>query len=198
VGALRRCRSRAFGYLNMPRYVALFRGINVGKAKRIAMADLRSLLGKLGYTAVSTLLNSGNAIFTAGPGNAAGHATRIRTAVAKQLGVDAVVVVKSAREVAGIMAGNELGKVAGDPARLLVALTDDVAVLAGLKSVAARPWGTEKLHVGKHAAYVWCANGILESEVLTAVMKALAGAGTTRNWATLGKIHDLLQKTDGS
>ena len=32
----------------MPRYVALFRGINVGKAKRIAMADLRSLLGKLG------------------------------------------------------------------------------------------------------------------------------------------------------
>ena len=32
----------------MPRYVALFRGINVGKAKRIAMADLRVLLGKLG------------------------------------------------------------------------------------------------------------------------------------------------------
>ena len=36
----------------MPRYVALFRGINVGKAKRIAMADLRVLLGKLGYTDV--------------------------------------------------------------------------------------------------------------------------------------------------
>ena len=28
----------------MSRYVALFRGINVGKAKRIAMADLRELL----------------------------------------------------------------------------------------------------------------------------------------------------------
>src|ERR1043165_6840469 len=51
----------------MPRYVALFRGINVGKAKRIAMADLRKLLEKLGYTAVATLLNSGNAIFTGGP-----------------------------------------------------------------------------------------------------------------------------------
>ena len=33
--------------------VALFRGINVGKAKRIAMADLRVLLGKLGYTDVA-------------------------------------------------------------------------------------------------------------------------------------------------
>ena len=48
----------------MPRYVALFRGINVGKAKRVAMADLRELLGELGYSEVATLLNSGNAVFT--------------------------------------------------------------------------------------------------------------------------------------
>ncbi len=44
---------RAIG-TDVPRYVALFRGINVGKAKRIAMADLRVLLGKLGYTDVQT------------------------------------------------------------------------------------------------------------------------------------------------
>jgi uncharacterized protein (DUF1697 family) len=30
----------------VPRYVALFKGINVGKAKRIAMDDLRVLLGR--------------------------------------------------------------------------------------------------------------------------------------------------------
>ena len=48
----------------MPRYVALFRGINVGKAKRVAMGDLRALLDKLGYTDIATLLNSGNAVFT--------------------------------------------------------------------------------------------------------------------------------------
>jgi uncharacterized protein (DUF1697 family) len=182
----------------MPRYVALFRGINVGKAKRIAMADLRKLLEKLGYTEVRTLLNSGNAIFTGGTGSNSGHAERIRAAVAKQLAVEAVVVVKSARDVAGIMAGNKLAKLASDPARLLVAVTDDAATLTGLGAVAARGWGAEKVHVGKHAAYVWCADGILESQALAAVMKGLAGAGTTRNWATLGKIHDLLGETDGS
>jgi len=42
----------------MRQYVALFRGINVGKAKRIAMADLRALLESLRYTGVRTLLNS--------------------------------------------------------------------------------------------------------------------------------------------
>ena len=36
----------------MPRYVALFRGINVGKAKRIAMAHLRALLAKLGFSEI--------------------------------------------------------------------------------------------------------------------------------------------------
>ena len=182
----------------MPRYVALFRGINVGKAKRIAMADLRKLLEKLGYTEVKTLLNSGNAIFTGGSGAASGHAQRIRTAVAKRLGVDAIVVVESAAEVAAIMAGNELGKLASDPARLLVAVAEQPATLASLEIVAARAWGTEKVHLGKHAAYVWCADGILESDALTAVMKALKGTGTTRNWATFGKIHDLLRETDGS
>jgi uncharacterized protein (DUF1697 family) len=182
----------------MPRYVALFRGINVGKAKRIAMADLRKLLEKLGYTEVKTLLNSGNAVFTGGLGAASGHAERIHAAVAKRLGVEAIVVVKSAADVAGIMAGNKLAELASDPARLLVAVTDRPTELASLKTLAARSWGTEKVHVGKHAVYVWCADGILESQALTAVMKGLAGAGTTRNWSTFGKIHDLLRETDGS
>jgi uncharacterized protein (DUF1697 family) len=182
----------------MPGYVALFRGINVGKAKRIAMADLRKLLETLGYTGVKTLLNSGNAVFTGGAGAASGHAERIRAAVARRLGVDAIVVVKSAAEVAGVMAGNALAKHASDPARLLVAVTGDAAVLASVKTVAAKSWGTEKIHVGKYAVYVWCADGILESQALTAVMKGLASAGTTRNWTTFGKIHDLLRETDGS
>jgi uncharacterized protein (DUF1697 family) len=109
-----------------------------------------------------------------------------------------VVIVKSAQDVAGIMTGNKLDALATEPARLLVAVTDDAAALATLKAVAAKPWGNEKVHVGKHAAYVWCADGILESAALTAVMKGLAGTGTTRNWATLGKIHELLRETDGS
>ena len=44
----------------MNRYVALLRGIDVGRAKRLAMADLRVLLESLAYRNVRTLLNSGN------------------------------------------------------------------------------------------------------------------------------------------
>ena len=176
----------------MPAYVALFRGINVGKAKRIAMADLRKLLEKQGYTGVRTLLNSGNAVFTARAMPANKLAALIRAEVAKKLGVDAMVIVKSAEEIAAILADDKLGRNAADPSRLLVAMTPDAKSLAALAAFADRKWGDEKVHLGKHAAYVYCTNGILESEALGVVLKALVGEGTTRNWATMGKIHALL------
>jgi uncharacterized protein (DUF1697 family) len=178
----------------MPRFVALFRGINVGKAKRIAMADLRELLEGLGYGGVKTLLNSGNAVFDGPAGSASKHALRIRAAVLSGLGVDALVIVKSAEEIAAVVAGNKIGAVATDPSRLIVALTVDAKALAALGALARTGWGAEKVHVGTHAAYVWCPNGILESKAAPALLKGLAESGTTRNWATIEKIDALLRQ----
>ena len=49
----------------MPTFIALLRGVNVGKGKRVPMAELRDLLSGLGFAEVTTLLNSGNAVFRA-------------------------------------------------------------------------------------------------------------------------------------
>ena len=58
----------------MPMFVALLRGINnIGKSKRISMAELRELVSGLGYTEVVTLLNSGNVVFRATGGRPAAH-----------------------------------------------------------------------------------------------------------------------------
>ena len=87
----------------MPTFVALLRGINVGKAKRVSMAELRTLLSGLGYTNVATLLNSGNAVFRAPKGISAGHATEIAAAISDRLKLDVPVIVKSARELATLI-----------------------------------------------------------------------------------------------
>jgi len=63
-------------------HVALIRGINVGKAKRVAMADLRALLEKLGYGDVRTLLNSGNIVYTVPAKLRGDSAARIQKACA--------------------------------------------------------------------------------------------------------------------
>ena len=49
----------------MTRCIALLRGINVGRARRLAMADLRRIVLDLGASEVATVLNSGNVVMTA-------------------------------------------------------------------------------------------------------------------------------------
>jgi uncharacterized protein (DUF1697 family) len=69
----------------MHQFIALLRSINVGKAKRVPMAQLRVLLGDLGHTSIATLLNSGNAFFRAEKGTPSKHATQIVAALASTL-----------------------------------------------------------------------------------------------------------------
>lgn len=45
-------------------YVALLRRINAGGNRRVPMAELRELFASLGFTDVSTYVNSGNVIFS--------------------------------------------------------------------------------------------------------------------------------------
>ena len=46
----------------MTRCVVLLRGVNVGRANRIAMADFRAALEQLGCSDVATYVQSGNAV----------------------------------------------------------------------------------------------------------------------------------------
>ena len=167
------------------RYVALWRGINVGKAKRLAMADLKVLLAELGATNVATLLNSGNAVFDA---KKKLTAASIRAAVAEKLGVDAAVILKTAAEWATIAADHSIPE-ADDPSRLLVAIPADAAALQATTGIVAD--SGERFVVTPHAAYLWCGNGILESKAAVLLLKKLGEAGTTRNWATVGKLNAL-------
>jgi uncharacterized protein (DUF1697 family) len=45
------------------KYIALLRGINAGKERRVDMKNLKAIFESLGYTNVATYINSGNVIF---------------------------------------------------------------------------------------------------------------------------------------
>ena len=81
-------------------HVALLRGINVGTAKRVAMADLRGVLTGLGYDDVRTLLNSGNVVFSAPP-RSGDPSKRIEKEIEKKLGVSSRVTVLTAADCRG-------------------------------------------------------------------------------------------------
>jgi len=173
------------------RYVALIRGINVGRAKRIAMADLRTLVEDLGYTNVRTLLNSGNIVFAASAKTARGSASRVERAIADRLHVSARVVVLSASELSEAIAGNPLLPIAADPSRLLVTILSEPSHRTRLDALTQQDWTPDALAVGARVAYLWCADGLLASRLAVAVGRALGDAATSRNWATMVKLHAL-------
>ena len=175
----------------MPTFVALLRGVNVGRAKRVPMAEFRSLLSGLGYTGVETALNSGNAVFRARTGTPARHAATIAAALSSQLGVDVPVVVKSAKELAAIVAENPIAVRADDHSRFLVAFVQDGQALAALAAIQSLVVPPEQFAAGRHAAYLLCASGILESKAGEALLGKAGGAATARNWATTLKLHAL-------
>ncbi len=176
----------------MNRQVALIRGINVGRAKRVAMADLRKLVADLGYSDVRTLLNSGNVVYGVPTGAADDAAARIQDGIAGRLGVSARVVVVTASDLANVVADNPFRDIADDPARLLVAFLANPADLSRLEPLSRQDWAPEALAVGRCAAYLWCAKGILESKLPAAVGRLIGDTATTRNWATVTKLHAMV------
>lgn len=173
----------------MPTFIALLRGINVGRARRIAMVDLRALFERLGFTQVHTLLNSGNVVFEAPRPQARALAAAIRAGIAAQFGFEMPVVVLSAAELDDIVAANPLRVVATDASRHLVAFFADAAGLQAAQALLARPWADDALAVGSRAAYLWCAAGVIESPLSQAFSRATGEAATARNWATVLKLQ---------
>ena len=174
----------------MNRQVALIRGINVGKAKRVAMVDLRALLEELGYGDVRTLLNSGNVVFTVPAKSKGDPAARIQEGIASKLGVSARVLVVTGEELSAAIADNPIPVI--DPSRFLVSFLADPADLARLKVLTQQNWAPDAVALGERVAYQSCANGILESKLAQAVGRLLGEAVTARNWATFLKLHAML------
>ena len=137
----------------MPVFVLLLRGVNVGRARRVPMADLRALLGDLGHRRVATLLNSGNAVFHAARGGAAAHGQAIGAAIAERFGFEVPLVVKAAADLDRIVAANPLHFDVEAHARVLVVFANSAAALRELAPIGSLVEAPEAFHVGAHAAF---------------------------------------------
>lgn len=168
----------------MARLVVLLRGINVGKAKRIAMADLRTLLADAGYADVRTHLNSGNAVVTGEPDPA-----RIEAAITAQTGLDVRAVVLEGAELQAILDGHPFADVATDGSRMMAhvlgAEPEPERFAAGL---ALDP---EHARPGPRVIYQWCPDGVLAAPAVTGKLGVLV---TARNWNTMTKLAGLLSR----
>jgi uncharacterized protein (DUF1697 family) len=175
----------------MARYAVLIRGINVGRAKRISMAELTQVLEGLGYTDVRTVLQSGNAVLSAPPRQEKRIATALEAALAAETGVSAVVLVRTRDQIAAAIDGNPLPVPNGS--RFMVTFLTGVPDAAALATIDRARYLPEEFAVGDGVLYVWCANGITDSALLPEMSeKKLKTQATARNWNTVTKLLTML------
>jgi uncharacterized protein (DUF1697 family) len=86
----------------MPRYVSFLRGTNVG-GRSIKMTDLKSCYEKAGFSQVSTLLQSGNVIFTSNESSSAVIGARLEQAVGAHFNYPAKILVLQQSELGPLL-----------------------------------------------------------------------------------------------
>jgi uncharacterized protein (DUF1697 family) len=177
------------------RYLALLRGINVGRNVRIAMADLRALLTAMGHTDVSTYLQSGNAFFSSADSDEDALAAAIEDEITAKLGLSVRVLVRSQADLRRIVDANPLAEVATDPSRLLVTFLSHPPDAAALQAIDAATYAPEVMAVGEREIYVWFPDGVRKAKLNPPFFEKRLGtgsAGTARNWNTVTKLLQLM------
>ena len=170
------------------RYVALLRAINLGATRRVSMPQLREVLTSRGYGAVRTHLASGNVLLESTSGEAE-LAADLTTAIAREFALDVPVVVRTAEQLAAVLAADPLGHLVTEPSRYSVTFFPEPL---DPERVAAAPTVEGATHeVRGRELYVSLPGGFTGPAAGVRWDRVLGQAGTNRNWNTVRRLVEL-------
>lgn len=171
-------------------WVALLRGINLGRHKRVAMADLRALLESLGYGDVRTLLQSGNAVFTSDRRDAAKLERQISERIEADLGVDVTTLVRSADDLAAVVDANPFPAQGVEPKELHVVFLSAAPPADAVAELDHDRFAPDQVEFGDRVIYVRLPDGVMGSR-LPDWGPLFDLSVTMRNWNTVMRLRDL-------
>ncbi|MEH7501626.1 DUF1697 domain-containing protein [Neobacillus drentensis] len=174
-------------------YIALLRGINVGKNNRIKMADLKSLLETMGLEKVKTYIQSGNVLFES-KDDATQLSQRLENEISKTFGFPVPVILRTAEEYEQIirdcpfsfdslMEGEsiQLAFLANEPSQ------EKIEYLRSYES------GPDECFIKGKEVYLFLRQSILDSK-LAAQLPKLGVQATVRNWKTVIKLETMVKE----
>jgi uncharacterized protein (DUF1697 family) len=176
--------NQTLGSASLTVYVAMLRGVNVG-GNSLKMDWLREACEGIGLQNVRTYVQSGN-IVSSSRLSAEKLANTLKTTIDAQTRLPVAVVVRSASEMAGIVAGNPFLKQKGvDLAKLHVTFLAKPPKPAPGKLDALAGTRDEYRLAGQEI-YLHCPINYGQTKLSnTAIEKTLSVGATTRNWKTV-------------
>jgi uncharacterized protein (DUF1697 family) len=176
-------------------FVALLRGINVGGNNLIKMSELKRCFETLGFTNVRTFIASGNVLFEHAEAAGPKLTARIEAVLEKTFDYRASIVLRSAKELAAIVAAAPKG-FGSEPAKFrydVIFLKAPVTAALAMKSVRTKD-GVDRAFAGKGVLYF----SRLVAKATQSQLGKLVGlpvykSMTIRNWNTTTKLLALTQ-----
>lgn len=163
----------------MTTHIALLRAVNVGGTGKLPMAELKALCEACGFSGVRTYIASGNVVLGSRKAPAQVKAA-LEAALAAHMGKPVGVMVRSADELAQVLADNPFPKAA--PNRVVVIFLDAPPPADMLAQVTHRTM--EEIVPGRREIYVHYGEGMADSRLKIPA----AAAGTARNINTVAKL----------
>ncbi len=181
------------------KYLALFRGINVGGNNILPMKELSAIFTKAGCEDVQTFIQSGNVIFSAPTKVVAGLGENIGAQIAKRFGFRAPIVLRTREELQKAVARNPFVKAAGDAERLYVMFLADAPKADAIAALDPKRSPPDEFVVHGREIYLKLINGAARSKLTNAYFDSKLGTvSTARNWRTTTKLLELMEDKAGT
>jgi len=176
-------------------YIGLLRGINIGGHATVSMGQLRDSIAEAGFAAVRSLLNSGNVVFRGDAQSPAEIEVLLERETAKQFDARPAFFVRTAEELATVIADNPFPEdAARDPGHLVVMFLKAAAEPSAVDALRAAVAGPEVIYARGRHLYITYPAGIGRSRLTNALIETKLGTrGTARNWNTVLKLSALAQ-----
>jgi uncharacterized protein (DUF1697 family) len=180
----------------MATYIALLRGINVGGNKKVSMSALKTLAEDLGLREPRTLLQSGNLVFESDARSASALESTLEAAVAEKLDVRCDFCLRNAKEWRAIVKANPFEReTKEDPSHALVMVLKSAPAAATVKALEEAIVGPERVHLNGRELYLCYPDGMGRSKLTnTLIERKLGTRGTARNWNTVLKLAEMIER----
>lgn len=174
----------------MHTYIALIRGINIGRQTALSMDELVAILKRLGMKNIQTYIQSGNAIFQCKNNLKSTFSENISSSIENSRGFRPSVILLSFAELEGAIKANPFNT--ADGKLLHFFFMKDTNQSADLKNLSAIKLPSEEFRLIKNVFYLYTPDGFRYSKVARKIEKAMNVPVTARNWNTVKKIQEMI------
>jgi uncharacterized protein (DUF1697 family) len=173
--------------------ISMLRGINVGGQKTIRMTELKEIYESLGYSQVTTYVQSGNIVFDCANREVSSIAGAIEKEIARYFGFSVGVIVRHSDDFRRIINNNPfIAQRNEDPERLHVTFLAASPAAAVLNNLTAPAGTTDEYFLRSSEIYLFCPNGYGRTRLSnTFFEKKLQVLATTRNWKTVNALYNI-------